>query len=50
MLKIADQETGTEEVSTLDELARQGTQKMLAAALEAEVAQYIETHQQRDEH
>jgi putative transposase len=37
-------------VSTLDELAREGARRMLAAALEAEVAAYIEEHQhERDE-
>lgn len=36
--------------TSLDELARQGAQRMLAAALEAEVAGYIERHQHaRDE-
>jgi transposase-like protein len=36
--------------STLDELAREGARRMLAAALEAEVAAYIEAHQyERDE-
>lgn len=32
--------------TSLDELARQGAQRMLAAALEADVARYIERHQQ----
>src|SRR5262249_9579100 len=36
--------------TTLDELAREGARRMLAAALEAEVASYVEAHQQeRDE-
>ena len=45
MLKIVDTEAPEEGVTlTLDELARQGAQRMLAAALEAEVAEYIERH------
>jgi len=34
---------------SLDELARTGAQRMLKAALEAEVASYLEAHQERDE-
>ena len=35
---------------TLDELAREGARRMLAAALEAEVASYLDDHQgERDE-
>jgi putative transposase len=35
--------------SDLDEIAREGAQRMLAEALEAEVADYIARHQERDE-
>ena len=35
--------------SDLDEIAREGARRMLAEALEAEVADYIERHQERDE-
>jgi len=34
---------------TLDEIAREGARRMLSEALEAEVADYIERHQVRDE-
>ena len=34
----------------LDEIAREGARRMLAQALEAEVADYIARHQERDEH
>jgi transposase-like protein len=36
--------------SDLDEIARDGARRMLAQALEAEVADYIACHQERDEH
>jgi transposase-like protein len=36
--------------SGLDEIAREGARRMLALALEAEVADYIACHQERDEH
>ncbi len=36
--------------SDLDEIAREGARRMLAEALEAEVADYIARHQERDEH
>jgi transposase-like protein len=36
--------------SDLDEIAREGARRMLAEALEAEVAEYIARHQERDEH
>lgn len=52
MLKVQEKAgIGEEGMSTLlDELAREGARRMLAAALEAEVAAYIEEHQQeRDE-
>ena len=35
--------------SDLDEIAREGARRMLAQALEAEVADYIARHQERDE-
>jgi transposase-like protein len=35
-------------ISDLDEIARGGAQRMLAQALEAEVADYMERHQERD--
>lgn len=47
--KAAGEEEGTVS-STLEQIAREGARRMLAAALEAEVAAYIEEHQQtRDE-
>src|SRR5215203_3763130 len=54
MLKVHDKRVGVEGaamVSTLDELAREGARRMLAAAaLEAEVAAYVEEHQaERDD-
>ena len=53
MLKVHDKRVevkGAAMASTLDELAREGARRMLAAALEAEVAAYIEQHQdERDE-
>jgi transposase-like protein len=39
-----------EYASDLDEIAREGARRMLAAALEAEAADYIARHQERDEH
>lgn len=47
MLKVVDNQGLKEEATTgltLDELAREGARRMLAAALEMEVAQYIENH------
>jgi hypothetical protein len=53
MLKVVENTSEGEPVdapSTLDELAREGARRMLAAALEAEVATYIEAHREaRDE-
>ena len=53
MVKVHDKRVGVEGaamMSTLDELAREGARRMLVAALEAEVAAYLEEHQQeRDE-
>ena len=46
---VQDDRSENEERAGLDELVREGARRMLSAALEAEVAQYIETHQQRDE-
>ena len=36
-------------VSDLDEIAREGARRMLAQALEAEVEDYIERNQERDD-
>lgn len=47
MLKIAENEAGEEAGEmqvTLDELVREGARRMLVAALEAEVAAYVEAH------
>ena len=53
MLKVLDTATETEEVTeepTLDELAREGTRRMLVTALAVEVAQDVDTHEAaRDE-
>jgi len=47
-----DPETTTLEVShSLDELAREGARRMIAAALEAEAEDYLQRHcHERDEH
>lgn len=48
MLSVFDDRAGREEnevAVTLDDLARQGAQQMLRSALEAEVAAYVERHQ-----
>ena len=42
----ADNPEAADDVPTLDALAREGARRMLEAALEAEVAQYIETHEE----
>src|SRR5262245_60357099 len=50
MLKVVGNETaqgGVDGRSLLDEIAREGARRMLVAALEAEVAAYLEAH--RDE-
>ncbi len=50
MLKVVETETARDEGdgrSVLDEIAREGARRMLVAALEAEVAAYLEAH--RDE-
>ena len=44
MLKIATGESDRESVSPLDELVTEGARRMLAAALEAEVADYIDRY------
>lgn len=53
MLRIIKNETADETVNaqpSLDELAREGARRMLAEALEAEVAAYLEAHREaRDE-
>jgi transposase-like protein len=53
MLRVVQDETIQEApggTATLDELLRQGAQRVLAAALEAEVEQYVESHRgARDE-
>ena len=41
---VADEAARTELLADLDELAREGARRMLAAALEAEVAAYIAAH------
>src|SRR5580704_14084342 len=38
---VADEQTGAELVSSLDEIVREGARRMLAAALEAEVDAYV---------
>ena len=50
MLKVVGTGAGQDEVngrSLLDEIAREGARRMLVAALQTEVAAYLETH--RDE-
>jgi transposase-like protein len=42
MLRIVESDPGSEGVQTLDELALEGARRMLAAALEEEVAAYID--------
>lgn len=50
MLKVIDNEVIGEEALSLDALAREGARRMLAAALEAEVAAYVAHHEdERDE-
>jgi transposase-like protein len=53
MLKVAEEGVGEEAGTmrlTLDELAREGARRMLLAALEVEVAAYVEAHREvRDE-
>ena len=50
MLKVLDTTTETEETPatpTLDDLAREGARRMLMAALQVEVAQYVDTPTRR---
>lgn len=52
MVKVDEQDAGSQDQipATLDEIAREGARRMLVAALEAEVADYIERHaEERDE-
>jgi len=52
MLTVHEKAAGEEEGSlgwSLDDLAREGARRMLATALEAEVAAYIEEHQQEQD-
>ena len=53
MLKVVGSETAQDDVdgrSLLDEIAREGARRMLVAALEAEVAAYLEAHrEERDD-
>lgn len=50
MLRVVNEEGTTEAGSLIDEIVRKGARRMLAAALEAEVDQYIaELAGQRDE-
>jgi hypothetical protein len=47
MLKVVGGESARDEVdgrSLLDEIAREGARRMLVAALETEVAAYLEAH------
>lgn len=47
---VTDGPTGEHSPSVLDEIVREGARTMLAAALEAEVAAYVEAHvDERDE-
>jgi putative transposase len=47
---VTDEPTGEQSPSMLDEIVREGARRMLAAALEAEVAAYVEAHTgERDE-
>ncbi len=50
MLSVVNAEGSTESGSMIDEIVREGARRMLAAALEAEVNQYIaELAAERDE-
>ncbi|GAA2603674.1 hypothetical protein GCM10010424_63670 [Streptomyces lienomycini] len=50
MLSVVNEDETTETGPLLDEIVREGARRMLAAALEAEVSQYIaELADQRDE-
>jgi transposase-like protein len=49
-IEIRSNDKDSTAVSGLDEIAREGARRMLAQALEAEVADYLARHQERDEH
>ena len=51
MLRLVDEVAEMEAtmLATLDEIAREGARRLLVQALEVEVAEYLETHQARDE-
>jgi len=50
MLRVLESDADENAPTTLDEIAREGARRMLIAALEAEVAAYVDTHRdQRDE-
>jgi transposase-like protein len=49
-IEIRSNDRDAPHVSGLDEIAREGARRMLAQALEAEVADYLARHQERDEH
>ncbi len=51
MLRLVEEapEMEAEMLPTLDEVAHEGARRMLHTALKAEVAAYIERHQERDE-
>ncbi len=49
-IEIRSSDEDTTHGPGLDEIAREGARRMLAVALEAEVADYIARHQERDEH
>ena len=49
-IEIRRSNTNTSHSPELDEIAREGARRMPVQALEAEVADYIARHQQRDEH
>ena len=49
LIEIHSSDKNAPHGSGLDEIAREGARQMLAHALEAEVADYIARHQQRDE-
>ncbi len=48
-IEIRSSDKDTPHGSGLDEIAREGARRMLAQALEAEVADYLARHQERDE-
>ena len=49
-IEIRTNDKDSTAASDLDEIAREGARRMLAQALEAEVADYLARHQERDEH